>query len=88
VEIRNQGRFKAPDLLVRGCANRAVAVSKVTTSDRLNVCIGSISATELRDRRGGTCFDTGRQRGQLLTCVGLSQLSTVGRVTLATGVPQ
>src|SRR6266852_1409359 len=34
--------------------------------DRLNVCIGSISATELRDRRGGTCFDTGRQRGSTL----------------------
>src|SRR6202043_4112482 len=38
------------------------------------------SAAELRDRRGGTCFDCGRGWA--------SRPSTVGRVTPATGSPQ
>jgi len=49
--------------------------------------IGSISAIELRVRHGRTCFDTGRQRAQLLDCIRLLQPSMVGSITPATGAP-
>jgi hypothetical protein len=38
------------------------------------VAHGSSRATNFCNRRGGTCFDTGRQRGRL-PCVRLSQRS-------------
>jgi hypothetical protein len=48
---------------------------------------GSISAIELRVRHERTCFDTGRQRAQLLDCIRLLQPSMVGSITPATGAP-
>jgi hypothetical protein len=47
----------------------------------IGVGSGSDSATELRGRHGGTCFDCGRWRG-------VTRPSMVGHITPATGAPQ
>jgi hypothetical protein len=49
---------------------------------------GSVRDTNRRIRHGRTCFDTGRQRGQLRACARRSKRSTVGGTALATGAPQ